>query len=195
MTLDEFITQFDKNDSIVLLEGKRNIIKEDKKKLIALGVLLTTQTKRIIFRSGNAQGADYFFSLGVSSVDKKRLQVITPYTGHRQKNNQAYETFSLDEVNLAEEPEVVYQSKNNKKTEPLIDKFVGGIKNNYSIKAAYIIRDTIKVIGTGNINRASFSIFYEDLQNPMAGGTGHTMRVCEQNGVPFITQTVWFKWL
>lgn len=33
MTLDEFIAQFDKENAIVLLEGKRNVKEEDQKKL------------------------------------------------------------------------------------------------------------------------------------------------------------------
>ena len=195
MTLKEFISQFDKPNSIVLLEGKRNVIDTDKEKLTALGSLLASKTKRMIFRSGNAEGSDQFFSDGVTGVDIKRLQVITPYSGHRQKTNQAYETISLDDINIAAESEVVYQSKSNKKTEKLIDKFVSGDKNCYTIKAAYIIRDTIKAIGTEEIKPATFGIFYDDLENPMAGGTGHTMNVCKQNNIPLIDQKIWFNWL
>jgi hypothetical protein len=195
MTLKEFIKQFDKPNSIVLLEGKRNVLEADKEKLTALGRLLASKTKRMIFRSGNAEGSDQLFSDGVATFDKKRLQVITPYSGHREKTNQAYETISLDDINIAADPEVVYQSKSNKKTEKLIDKFVSGDKNRYTIKAAYIIRDTIKAIGTDTIKPATFGIFYDDLDNPKSGGTGHTMNVCEQNNIPLIDQNIWFKWL
>lgn len=88
-----------------------------------------------------------------------------------------------------------YKSKRNKKTEKLIDQFVLGEKNRYTIKAAYIIRDTIKAIGTDQIKPATFGIFYDDLENPLEGGTGHTMNVCEQNGIPIINQNIWFNWL
>jgi len=195
MTLAEFIKQFDKDNSIVLLEGKRSVLEKDKEKLTALGKLLASKTVKITFRSGNAGGSDQLFSNGVASGDSKRLQVITPYSGHRQKTNQACETISLDDVLIAAEPEVVYQSKSHKKTKKLIDQFVSGDKNRLTIKAAYIIRDTIKAIGTSEIKPASFGIFYDDLKNPMAGGTGHTMNVCEQNNIPIIDQRVWFKWL
>jgi hypothetical protein len=195
MTLQEFIKQFDKPNSIVLLEGKRNVLESDKERLIALGYLLASETKSMIFRSGNAEGSDQLFSDGVTAVDYKRLQVITPYSGHREKTNQAYETISLDEISIAAEPEVVYQSKSNKKTEKLIDQFVSGNKNRYTIKAAYIIRDTIKAIGTKRIKPATFGIFYDDLDKPKEGGTGHTMKVCEQNNIPVIDQKIWFKWL
>jgi hypothetical protein len=195
MTLLEFIKKFDKNNSIVLLEGKRNVLDADKEKLIALGRLLASRTTKMIFRSGNADGSDQLFSDGVTEVDNKRLQVIIPYSGHRQKTNQAYETISLDEINIAAEPEIVYQSKNNKKMEKLIDQFVSGDKNRFTIKAAYIIRDTIKAIGTDQIEPATFGIFYDDLDKPMSGGTGHTMNICEQNNIPIIDQKTWFKWL
>ena len=195
MTLKEFIKQFDKTNSVVLLEGKRNVFEADKEKLTALGKLLASKTLKMTFRSGNAAGSDQLFSDGITSVDDKRLQLITPYAGHRQKYNQAYDTISLEDINIASEPEVVYHSKFNKKTENLIDKFVSGDKNRYTIKAAYIIRDTIKAIGTAEIKPASFGIFYDDMENPKTGGTGHTMIVCENNNIPVIDQRVWFKWL
>ncbi|NEN25553.1 hypothetical protein G3O08_18835 [Cryomorpha ignava] len=195
MTLKAFIEQFDKENAIVLLEGKRMVLDTDTDLLIQLGKTLATKTKHITFRSGNADGSDHYFSLGVSSVDKSRLQVITPYTGHRQKTNQAYETFALDEVNMANEPEVVFQSKSNKRMEKLVDQYVAGARDRFSIKAAYILRDTIKVIGTYEIKPATFGIFYDDLSNPKIGGTGHTMNVCDRNKVPIIDQTTWFKWL
>lgn len=195
MTFKDFISQYDKINSIVLLEGKRNVVDADKEMLTALGKLLASKTERMIFRSGNAEGADQLFSDGVVAVDDKRLQVITPYSGHRQKTNHSYETISLDDINLASESAVVYQSKGNKKMEKLIDQFVSGDKNRFTIKAAYIIRDTIKVIGAEEILPATFGIFYDDLSKPMSGGTGHTMKVCEQNNIPFIDQRTWFKWL
>jgi hypothetical protein len=195
MTLKEFITQFDKPHSIVLLEGKRNVLEEDKEKLKALGRLLASRTEKMIFRSGNAEGADQWFSDGVTEVDHKRLQVITPYSGHRKKTNQAYETISLDNIDMAAESEVAYQSKSNKKTQHLIDPYISGVKNRHSIKAAYIIRDTVKAIGTSQIKPATFGIFYDDLGNPKSGGTGHTMNVCEQNNIPIINQATWFNWL
>jgi hypothetical protein len=195
MTLQEFIKQFDKPNSIVLLEGKRNVLEPDKERLIALGNLLASETKNMIFRSGNAEGSDQLFSDGVTAGDYKRLQVITPNSGHREKTIQAFETISLDEISIAAEPEVVYQSKSNKKTEKLIDQFVSSNKNRYTIKAAYIIRYTIKAIGTDRIKPATFGIFYDDLEKPKEGGTGHTMKVCEQNNIPIIDQNIWFKWL
>ena len=195
MTLNEFIDKYDREDSIILLEGKRNVLESDRQKLVALGQLLASRTSKMIFRSGNALGSDKLFSEGVSAVNDRRLQVITPYTGHRDKTNQAYETISLDDLNIANEPEVIYGSKGNKKMGKLIDQLMAGNKNRNSVKAAYILRDTVKVIGTKTVQPCTFSIFYDDLKKPQEGGTGHTMNVCEENEVPFIDQRTWFDWL
>ncbi len=195
MTLKEFINKYDIPESIVLLEGKRNVIDSEEIKLTQLGKLLASQTQHMKFRSGNADGSDYYFACGVEAVDKSRLQVITPYSGHRKKANNGYETFALDTIDLASESEVIDQSKSNKKMAPLVKKYVDGLRDQYSIKAAYIIRDTIKAIGTAEIKPAAFGIFYDNLENPMTGGTGHTMNVCLENGIPIVDQRVWFGWL
>ncbi|MDO9629005.1 MAG: hypothetical protein Q7I99_03805 [Acholeplasmataceae bacterium] len=195
MTLEDFISKYDNEISIILLEGKRNVLESDKGKLFELGKLLTSKSANMLFRSGNAEGADQYFSDGVASVDYTRLQVITPYSGHRKEANKSYSTFSLGDVDLLNSPNVIYQSKANKKTENLIDRFVSGEKNRYTIKAAYIIRDTVKVLGTNKIKPATFGIFYDDILNPQSGGTGHTMNVCSNNNVPYCDQQVWFGWL
>jgi hypothetical protein len=195
MTLQQFIDKYDFENSIVLLEGKRNVEETHINKLILLGEILTTQTKHIKFRSGNAEGSDFYFSSGVIKINPERLEVITPYSGHRKKENNAYKTFPLDEINLLQEPQVVYQSKTNKKTGKFIDEFVAGKKNHLTMKAAYIIRDTIKVTGTSTIQPANFALFYDDLKNPKSGGTGHTMNICEMNNVDYVDQRTWMKWL
>ncbi len=195
MTLNEFIDKYDLPGSVVLLEGKRDVKDRDMEKLEKIGSLLTEKTKHILFRSGNAKGADLYFSKGVAYIDKTRLQAIAPYGTHRKKENLAYSTISLDDVSLIGESKVVYQSKMNKKTEKLIDRYVSGERDRFSMKAAYIIRDTVKVLGTKDVKPASFGIFYDDLDEPMSGGTGHTMNVCKKNNVGYINQRTWFAWL
>ena len=194
ISLSGFIEKYDKEGSIVLLEGKRNVLESDQALLVKLGKVLSEKTSHLKFRSGNADGSDLFFSQGVASVDNSRLQVITPYSGHRQKYNQAYETIALDELQLAAEDKVIYQTKTTK-TGKLIDSYVNGNRDRFSIKAAYLIRDTVKAIGTKDIPTATFGIFYDDLENPLSGGTGHTMKVCQQNDIPIIDQQTWMNWL
>lgn len=195
MTLQEFIHTFDKPGCVVLLEGKRTVKNEDEVKLIRLGKLLAEKTKHMLFRSGNAPGADYLFASGVKYVNSDRLQIVAPYRGHRKKQEAGGHSIYLDEINLANEPEIVHQSKLHKPTQDLIDKFIDGGRNRYTIKAAYILRDTLKVLGADNLAPASAGLFYDDLDNPMEGGTGHTMRICLKNQVPVFNQEVWMKWL
>jgi hypothetical protein len=193
--LQTFITTYDHPGAIVLLEGKRNVLVNDQDKLTALGRLLASRTRHMIFRSGNADGADHFFSLGVAAVDAARLQVITPYAGHRRKYNLAGETFALDGIDLLREPEVMYHSKQNRRMASPIDRYMDGLQDRAAKSAAYIIRDTVKVTGTSTIPRATFGFFYDDLHDPRTGGTGHTIKTCIGNEVPFIDQRVWFAWL
>ncbi len=186
---------YDVPDAVVLLEGKRAVRDQDAEKLVAIGKLLASRSQYIVFRSGNAGGSDELFAQGVSSVDPKRMEVVTPYAGHRKGANKSYKTYSLDSLNLVAEPEVVRYSRANKKTDHLIDKFVSGDRDRFAMKAAYIIRDTIKVVGANGISRATYGIFYDDLANPRSGGTGHTMNVCRLNKVPLADQRGWFPWL
>jgi hypothetical protein len=195
MRLDEFIAKYDKGGSVVLLEGKRKVVDKDLASLEKLGKLLASKTSHMQFRSGNAEGSDQLFSKGIAEVDPSRLEVIVPYDGHRKKTNLAGITHSLEALDLSMEPELVYLSKQNKKTENLVDKYVSGARDRYSIKAAYILRDTVKVIGAQGIVPASFALFYDDPDAPCSGGTGHTMRVCERLGIPFIDQSIWLGWL
>ena len=52
MTLPEFIAKFNLENTILLLEGKRNVLESDKEKLIQLGSLLATRLPLTRFRSG-----------------------------------------------------------------------------------------------------------------------------------------------
>lgn len=195
MELEQFIALYDVPGAVVLLEGKREVREEDRAALVTVGRLLATKTKHMVFRSGNAQGSDALFSEGVASVSRDRLEVITPFDNHRQRTNLAATTHSLDGMNLAAEDEVVYHSKQHANTKHLVDKYVSGQRDRYAIKAAYILRDTVKVLGTAAIPQATAGAFYDDLSNPNQGGTGHTMRVCRDLQVPVFTQEIWMEWL
>lgn len=195
MTLDQFIAQYDYEGSVILLEGKRNVPKDAQAQLISLGYLLAQNMKYATFRSGNANGADLYFSQGVASVNKQKLEVVIPFDGHRNKSNIAGNTLSLDQIDLAAYPDIIKLSALNKKTKDLLKRYVAGERNRFTDKVAFIIRDTIKVMGVMAHPAISFAVFYDDLLSPKTGGTGHTMDVCVQCKVPYIDQSVWKNWL
>jgi hypothetical protein len=200
MTLEKFIKLFDKEGSIVLLEGKREVLENDKKRLVEIGRLLAASTTHCIFRSGNAGGADAFFKEGVISVDPKRFQAIVPFNEHMksvQEESGLYQRISLEEINLAKEPQILYESKRNKQQKGLVESYEKGVDPKNSAKGAYIVRDTVKVTGAPSqgISPAHFGIFYDDLRKPKSGGTGHTMIVCDNQLVPYVDQRIWGKWI
>ena len=141
MTLEKFIRLFDKEGCIVLLEGKRDVLENDKNRLVEIGRLLAANTKHCIFRSGNADGADKYFKDGLMSVDPKRFQAIVPFNDHMKSVKEEpglYERISLDTINLAKEPLILYESKRNKKQKGLVESYEKGVDPRNAIKGAYI---------------------------------------------------------
>ncbi|MCU0404824.1 MAG: hypothetical protein MUE99_09795 [Chitinophagaceae bacterium] len=128
-------------------------------------------------------------------MDISRLQIIKPYRTHRSAAEQTSDVVSLDDVNLAGEEDLIKASAVNERTERLVSSYVKGTRSFISMKAAYLIRDTMKVVGAEGLPPANFAIFYDSLTKPMCGGTGHTMQVCIQNRVPWIDQKTWMLWL
>jgi hypothetical protein len=53
----------------------------------------------------------------------------------------------------------------------------------------------MKVLGNQEIPKATAALFYDDLTQPMTGGTGHTMLVCKEEGVPMFDQREWMEWI
>lgn len=181
---------------MILLEGKREVRPEDRDLLVKLGQLLAENLPGCRFRSGNAPGADELFTSGVNKIDPSRVELVLPYNGHRKSSANISYSIALDEINLAAEPETLYHSKKIL-GESLVNEYGKGSKSRVAAKAAYLIRDTMKVTGsvTAGLKKSDFAIFYDDLKDPGKGGTGHTMKVCDQAGVPKINQKVWMGWL
>ena len=200
MTYEEFQTAVNlckAEHPILLLEGKRDVLPDDRNLLVRLGEKLAKDLPHCIFRSGNASGADELFAEGVSRISPERLQLLLPKAGARKKHipTGAY-TLAVDEIDLIKESDVIYHTKDSaEKNIGLIDLYMSGKAGPAAAKAPYLIRDTIKVIGVREFEKADFGLFYDDLDNPGSGGTGHTMRVCKKHNVPVITQKAWFGWM
>lgn len=197
MDFSTFKTLYDKPDSIVLLEGKREVLESDKEWLSRLSQKLINETQWMKFRSGNASGADELFCQTIAEMAPERLELVLPYATHRKKTFTSYPIlkYSLDEMDMTNEPTLVYESKIGSKNDKLVDLFAKGDRNRNTIKASYLIRDTAKVIGSSTFQKSKIALFYDDLENPKQGGTGQTMQVCEKNGIEFLDQRIWMKWL
>ncbi len=77
----------------------------------------------------------------------------------------------------------------------LTDCYMKGIKNRAAENAKLLIRDVLKVYGSkaNGFLPATAAIFYINLENPKGGGTGHTVRACEQQNIPFFLQAEWLQ--
>ena len=180
---------------VILLEGSREVAAEHQAHLVRTGALLAERLPQAVFRSGNAPGADTLFAEGVSQVDASRMQLVTPSAVHRKKNLRAeYEVVPLQTLSAVQEEalaEITYLATPENRS--LIQK-----RNQHArlgAKAAYLLRDTLKVTGNADagLAPADAALFYTK-PDPMAGGTGHTLRVCMQRGVPYVLFPQWQHW-
>ena len=183
---------------VVLLEGTREVPSEDVVKLMALARRLAIAYPHAVFRSGNARGSDEAFATGIRSVDSARLELVLPVSGHGKKQVSGdYPTRSvgLDQVSRAAEGDAAtLTSKASPLYESLIEK--RDKVPRLRAKANYLIRDTAKVTGLpeAEFAKADYGIFYVNPADPMKGGTGHTVRVCRELGVPVAFQDEWMHW-
>lgn len=196
MTLAEFAAIVEATpEPVVLLEGRRTIPDHDAALATHTASMLVRHFPAMRFRSGNAEGTDQAFSEGVDQVAPWRLQVVAPYAGHRESARHPRAVYdSPESLSSVQEDEVAYKTAMaSPKNKGLIDKRVK--KGALAAKAAYLIRDTMKVTGYSALfPKPVCALFYVDLNDPFAGGTGHTIRVCQQEGVPYAFQDSWLRW-
>jgi len=193
-TLDQWVKR--SPDGVVLLEGRRDIPAEAALKATQVSALLALSYPHLRFRSGNAEGADAAFSGGVAQVDSQRLQIITPYPGHRKSAQYPGATYVSPEDLSDEQKRMMMEL-----TVTATPRNAGLVKQadksgRAGAKAAYLIRDTIKVAGfSDEFPKPICALFYVNPTDPMAGGTGHTVRVCEKAGIPTVFQDAWAHWV
>lgn len=192
MTLQEFGQLIESTPRpVILLEGRREIPPAQRRKATALARRLATRFPAATFRSGNAAGSDEAFSSGVAKIDPARLHLVAPTARHRTRSRFPGAVYdSLDQIDdehrhwLAEAT-IAATPANRGLIHAWLDRPTGPL----SAKAAYLVRDTLKVLGIpGLIPPATAALFYVDPADPEAGGTGHTIRVCRGHGVAFAFQ-------
>ncbi len=196
MILEEFAGLIESHDApVVLFEGKRNIPEKYIQKASQLTEMLAQKYPSIIFRSGNAEGSDSAFIDGVKKVDPTRIQLVAPYAGHRKKAMIGCAKYLYPEnLTTLEEEKAIYETII---ATPKNESMIRNRNKNRTLaaKSKYLIRDTMKVLGAENFDRPVAAVFYVDPDEPESGGTGHTIRVCKNFGVPVIFQDSWENWL
>jgi len=198
MTLQEFGQLIDPTPRpVILLEGRREIPAVYRRKAAALARRLATHFPGATFRSGNATGSDETFSSGVAKIDPARLHLVAPTARHRTRSRFPGAVYdSLDQIDdehrqwLAEAT-IAATPANRGLIRAWLDRPTGPL----SAKAAYLVRDTLKVLGIpGFIPPATTALFHIDPTDPEAGGTGHTIRVCGRQAIPVLFQETWAPW-
>lgn len=179
---------------VILLEGRRTIDKPSAALAMRLGAKLAGDLPHAIFRSGNATGSDEAFSQGVASIAPERLEIIAPYATHRLRDRIAGARYvALSDIKTGSASLVaptIAASPDNKRI--FRD---GKVPPAVKAKGDYLLRDTLKVLGSSTLQSANAALFFIDKADPMAGGTGHTIRVCQSLKLPIHFQSTWNQWL
>jgi len=180
---------------VVLLEGRRKVKPEDETKLVTFAKNMAKAFPNVIFRTGNADGSDTLFAKGVAAVDSTRIEYVVPYPSMKKRNREkGAKVLSLDQIDKVEEEKVEYlTSQQSKSTANMIDYAKKNPKGRMAAKSKYLLRDTLKVTGsaTGDFKPPVVAFFYIDPADKYAGGTGHTIKICEELDVPVYTQQDW----
>ncbi len=183
---------------VLLLEGTRNLPDHHRQTLTTMGRRLARTFPNTTFRSGNAPGADEAFALGAAAVPGSRLELILPTPGMGRARRPATATcFSLHDLPDSERRHLAEAStRATPDCHRLFDLFLNGPTGNPAhSKSLYLVRDALKVLGSPGLGRppATAALFYIDPATPTGGGTGHTIRLCQQNQIPVFTQEEWME--
>lgn len=182
---------------VVLLEGSRDVPTEVQLKMEELAASLMKTFPSLIARSGNAEGSDQAWARGVNRVAPERLQLVLPVPHYKtQAIAPGNEVATLREVppeeygparTLCREHYEFGARKGPDVFDPLPP-----------FKKTYLERDALKVLGytdySGKRRKATAALFYINPNKPNGGGTGHTRRLCEAEGVPYFLAEDWLEW-
>lgn len=196
MTFNEFTDLITASpDPVILIEGRRKISPELAAAAHRVAAFLAGSFPFLKFRSGNAIGSDEAFAAGVLEVSPERLQILAPYISHRKKQRHPLAYYDSPE---SLSPEALEDIKTQSITAtPSYKRLVGCYLYGGKLgsQAACLIRDTMKVVGIPEkLAPPTAALFCIDPANPDAGGTGHTIRVCRNAGVPVVFQDDWALW-
>lgn len=183
---------------IVLLEGSRDVSLEIQQRMEQLASAWMRRFPDLIARSGNAEGSDQAWARGVNAVDPRRLQLILPVPNYRADAIQATnESVALREV----APHDFYSAKALTREHYAYGSRTGPVVYDAlpDFKRRYLDRDALKVLGctdySGKRMKATAALFHINPAKRNGGGTGHTLRLCEAERVPYFLSKDWLSWL
>jgi hypothetical protein len=185
---------------VVLGEGRRELPAGESEKIRDFARSLAVRFPSVILRTGNAPGADDSFAAGFASVDPARIEYILPTATHRRAyRNKRSRSVSLAEVGEAGRDLLAQATVS---ASPGVERIIG-LRDSIprlGAKANYLLRDTLKVSGMAELpdqpplDPPVAALFWAEPADPMAGGTGHTIRVCLDHGIPTALQAQWQSW-
>lgn len=183
---------------VVLLEGSRDVSLEIERAMERLAAKLLRTFPGLIARSGNAAGSDQAWARGVNAVDPSRLQLVLPVPDYKGGSiAPGNETMTLRDAPA----EDYYTAREltrrhyayGTRTGPDVYDGLPPFKQNY------LDRDALKVLGysdySGRRRKATAALFHLNPAKPSGGGTGHTLRLCEAEKVPYFLADDWRQWL
>jgi hypothetical protein len=181
---------------VIALIGKRDVPDNEVQTLIEMGRKLAEKLPNAMFRSGNADGADTLFVEGVRSVDPNRLALFLPRQGHRKNTADGLTTYALETLNLASEPSIVAAARTHPGTRHNVDNYLRGDRDRFSVKVPYILRDAWMILGSTTVPlpRVDAVIYYDDIKQPLSGGTGFTVKLARSKFVNTFNQDAWKPW-
>lgn len=186
---------------VILLEGTRQLPAQAHGQLQALTTWLCAEFPRAVFRSGNAEGTDAVFADAVAARDPTRLELVLPHAGMgRKRRPPGARCVALEAMSDTDLERVVAVTREAGRDAGRLGEYYlthrHGPSNAATSKATYLLRDTVKVTGsvTLGLAPAALGLFFVNEEDPTGGGTGHTIRVCEVQGVPVATQAEWGSW-
>lgn len=185
---------------VVLLHGIRKLPREQKEVLCEAAAMMAGRLPTATFRTGNAPGAETAFQEGLAAIEPQRLQYLLPYDGYGNRKIPAgAATVCLDEIPEAVLAELAAQTlKASPKSRGPLDLYLRVRRHNQqTARTIHLLLDTLKVVGSGllSLPAASVAIFCVPGDRPLSGRIGHTLRVCLQNSVPVVDQSLWMPWL
>ena len=185
---------------VVLLEGTRALPPAGADRLAALGSKLARLFPEAVFRTGNAEGSDTAFAGGVASVDAARIEYIVPHAGMGKKRRcTGSRSVDLSTLPVTAETRLEqFTVTASPQTARLVRHYRGGRPGLRQRGPRHLPAPRHAEGGRGRRGGPGAGLGGAVLREPgrsLAGGTGHTIRVCNALAVPVAFQHTWLRWL